>query len=392
MNLEASTIYRRAFGSGMKRQHMAGKRKLLSCGRLLIQWCALLVGLLGVGESFATQNEPTPTAIVRMTDDLTFEPARVIVHAGDTVEWKNTSSMPHTVTADARRAAEGKEVVLPPGAAPFDSKTMSPGGSYRHTFTVPGTYKYICVPHASFGMSGEVIVQHPPAASSHVHTEVPEQPRQQGMEHQKVNATEKPLGWPSGLAGETIRWLGKFHPAAANFPIALIVAAAVAEVLFAASRRPTFDAANRFCLWFGALAAVLTGTLGWFTGGFRTSDPSWVMMTHRWLGTSTDVLAVVTLLVGEASRRPGRQQARRWFRVLLVVVALMVLSAGFFGGALLYGIRHYDWSRIDLPNMPERIDSTSSTKEGYYEPSRSFGIPGSWSSRFDGCCREPGNG
>ena len=61
--------------------------------------------------------------------------------------------------------------------------------------------------------------------------------------------------------------------------------------------------------------------------------------------------------MGEASRRPSRQRARRWFRVLLVVGALMVLLAGFFGGALLYGIRHYDWSRIDLPNVPETVDS-----------------------------------
>jgi hypothetical protein len=29
--------------------------------------------------------------------------------------------------------------------------------------------------------------------------------------------------------------------------------------------------------------------------------------------------------------------------VLLVVVALMVLAVGFFGGALVYGVRHYDW-------------------------------------------------
>ena len=78
-------------------------------------------------------------------------------------------------------------------------------------------------------------------------------------------------------------------------------------------------------------------------GGFRASDPSWIMTTHRWLGTSTDVLAVITLLAAEVSRRPGWQRARRWFAVLLVVVALMVLVAGFFGGALLYGIRHYDW-------------------------------------------------
>jgi plastocyanin len=302
-----------------------------------------LVGLLGAGECFAREDQPAAAVTVRMTDDLTFEPARVAAHAGDTVEWKNTSSLPHTVTADARRAAEGKEVVLPPGAAPFDSGKIAPGGSYRHTFTVPGTYKYICVPHAAFGMAGEVVVQPRPAASPRPPVEAPEQPRRVAVGQHDERGTEVTGGWPSGLAGEVIRWLGKFHPAAANFPIALLVAAAVAEVLLVANGRPVFDAANRFCLWFGALAAVLTGTLGWFLGGFRTADPSWVLTVHRWLGTSTDVLAVVVLVAGEASRRPGRQRARRWFGVLLVVVALMVLAAGFFGGALVYGIRHYDW-------------------------------------------------
>jgi plastocyanin len=321
---------------------MAGKRELLRGGRLLVACCALLVGLPGAGDCFAQPEKPNATVIVRMTDELRFKPARVVVHAGDTVEWQNPSTMPHTVTADARRAAAGKVVVLPPGAAPFDSGEIAPGGSYRHTFTVPGTYKYICVPHAALGMVGQVIVQPQPTASLHPHTAAPEQPRHETVEHQEDD-TEKAGGWPSGLAGEIIRWLGKFHPPAANFPIALLVAAAVAEVLLAATGRPAFDAASRFCLWFGALAAVLTGTLGWFLGGFRTVDSSWVMTTHRWLGTSTDVLAVVTLLVGEASRRPGRQRVRRCFGVLLVVVALMVLAAGFFGGALLYGIRHYDW-------------------------------------------------
>jgi plastocyanin len=275
-----------------------------------------------------------------MTDDLTFEPARVVVNADDTVEWKNTSSLPHTVTADAKRAAEGKEVVLPSGAAPFDSGKIAPGASYRHTFSVPGTYKYICVPHAALGMTGELVVQPRRAAPPHPNAVVPE-PRQEAVQAKENSENES--GWPSGLPGEIIRWIGKFHPPAANFPIALLVAAAVAEVLLVATGRPAFDSANRFCLWFGALTAVLTGTLGWFMGGFHTADSSWVMTTHRWLGTSADVLAVATLLVGEACRRPGRQRARRWFGVLLVIVALMVLAAGFFGGALVYGIRHYGW-------------------------------------------------
>jgi plastocyanin len=322
---------------------MAGKRELFRCVHLLVFYCAPLVGLLAAAECFAQEHKATATVTVRMTDALRFAPARVDVHAGDTVEWKNTSSFVHTVTADAHRAPEGTKVVLPAGAAPFDSGNIAPGGSYRHTFTMPGTYKYICAPHAEFGMVGEVNVEVRAITPARPHGEPPPQPRSEAMEDQREGGTEMPGGWPSGLAGEIIRWLGKFHPAAANFPIALLVAAAVSEVLLVATGRPGFDAASRFCLWFGALAAVLTGTLGWFLGGIRAADPSWVMMTHRWLGTSSDVLAVVTLLLGEASRRPGRQRARRWFGVLMIVVALMVLAAGFFGGAMVYGIRHYEW-------------------------------------------------
>jgi plastocyanin len=302
--------------------------------RLVVQYCALLVLLLGAGDCLAQKDEPA-TVVVRMTDSLRFEPDRVVVHAGDTVEWQNSSSQPHTVTADAQRAALGKEVVLPSGATPFDSGKIEPGDTYRHTFTVPGTYKYICVPHVDFGMVGEVVVQPPPTGSSPPHAEAPEEPPK--------DAKEEAGGWPSGLAGEIVRWLGKFHPPASNFPIALLVAAAISEILWAVTGRPVFDAASRYCLWFGALAGVLTGTLGWFLGGLHTADASWILATHRWLGTSTDVLAVVALLMGEASRRYSQQSVRRWFGILLVVVALMVLAAGFFGGALVYGIRHYEW-------------------------------------------------
>jgi plastocyanin/uncharacterized membrane protein len=296
-----------------------------------------------------------------MTDDLKFEPARVDVNTGDTVEWKNASSMLHTVTADARRAAEGKEVVLPSGAAPFDSGRIATGGTFRHTFTVPGTYKYICIPHAAFGMTGEVVVQPKAAASPQPHAGTSKQSQQEAMEEHPKNGSEELDGLPRGVPGEILRWLGKFHPAAANFPIALLVAAAMAEILLVATGRPTFDAASRFCLWFGASAAVLTGTLGWFMGGFHTADSSWILMTHRWLGTATDVVAVLALVVGEASRRPGRQTTRRWFRVLLIIVALMVLGAGFFGGALLYGIKHYEWPPTGTSATANRGSTESPT-------------------------------
>ncbi len=143
--------------------------------------------------------------------------------------------------------------------------------------------------------------------------------------------------------GKFIDWLGKFHPPAANFPVALLVAAAIAEFLWLVRRRPLFDAASRYCIWFGALAGVLTGTLGWFLGGFHAIDNDWTLTVHRWLGTSTDACAVLTLVLSEISRRPGKERIRAAFQALLLLVALMVLAVGFFGGAQLYGLDHYAW-------------------------------------------------
>jgi mono/diheme cytochrome c family protein/uncharacterized membrane protein len=150
-------------------------------------------------------------------------------------------------------------------------------------------------------------------------------------------------GPPKGFSEKMGGWLGNFHPAAVHFPIALLVAAAVAVVLRLATGRPAFDAVARYCLWFGALTAVVAGTLGWFCGGARLADAYWVMMAHRWLGTAVVASAGLALLLGEVSRRPDRHRTRACFRVLLLAVAGLVLATGFFGGALLHGLGHYAW-------------------------------------------------
>ena len=124
---------------------------------------------------------------------------------------------------------------------------------------------------------------------------------------------------PRGFFAKLIRWLGKFHPPAVHFPIALLTAAAVAELLRMATGKPAFDAITRYCIWFGTLTAVIAGALGWCAGGFRLTDPSWVLMTHRWLGTSTVACAGLVLLLSEASRCPDRRRTRMSFRVALLV-------------------------------------------------------------------------
>ncbi len=105
--------------------------------------------------AFAT----APAAVVTMTDKMRFVPATVTVHVGETVEWRNTSVLVHTVTADPAKAVKSKDVALPQGAAPFDSGFLPPKGTFRRTFTVPGVYRYFCIPHEPTGMVGTVIVK-----------------------------------------------------------------------------------------------------------------------------------------------------------------------------------------------------------------------------------------
>jgi len=145
-----------------------------------------------------------------------------------------------------------------------------------------------------------------------------------------------------GFVFRLIAWLGKFHPPAVNFPIAMISGAALAELLLIRTGKPLFGYAGRFCLWVGALGAVGAGVLGWFFAGFHLVDESWNMTTHRWLGTTTAAWSVVILVVGE--RMVRRADARRTtYRTVLFIGATLVGVTGFFGGSLIYGLTHYAW-------------------------------------------------
>jgi plastocyanin len=99
-----------------------------------------------------------PEAVV-MTEQLRYDPAQVMIMDGGTVVWKNPSNLVQNVTDDPRLAISGRDVQLPEGVQPFDSGNIGPGGSYSHTFDVPGTYKYFCSFHEAMGMTGEIIVE-----------------------------------------------------------------------------------------------------------------------------------------------------------------------------------------------------------------------------------------
>ena len=127
---------------------------------------------------------------------------------------------------------------------------------------------------------------------------------------------------------------GRFHPLLVHFPVALLLAALLAQVLGALRGRERYEAAARFCLALGAAGAVVAAALGWAAAA-SSSYPSAAqqdLFLHRWIGTATAVAAVVAWATG---RRAGPLH-----RSLLVLAAVGVAVAGYYGANLIYGPDH----------------------------------------------------
>ncbi|MGW4355918.1 cupredoxin domain-containing protein [Nocardia sp. NPDC004582] len=93
----------------------------------------------------ATSSGPAaPAAVTVNVADMKFSPADITIKAGDTVTWKFDDKAPHAV--------QGIGDVALGINSPIIRK-----GEWSHTFTTPGTYRYLCPLHPD--MKGTVTVQ-----------------------------------------------------------------------------------------------------------------------------------------------------------------------------------------------------------------------------------------
>ena len=109
----------------------------------------------------ASGSSPTITL-----QDMVFQPNRLEVASGATVEWVNDSDVPHTVTAyqdhipdDASYFASGDFESERAARNEVAGGLVDPGDTYLHTFEAPGQYAYYCIPHESGGMTAEIVVE-----------------------------------------------------------------------------------------------------------------------------------------------------------------------------------------------------------------------------------------
>lgn len=91
---------------------------------------------------------------------LVFDPAKLTIKQGDTVEWVNNKVPPHNVVFDAANNPT-KSADLAKSLS-HKQLLMTPGQKTEATFsadTPVGDYTYYCEPHRGAGMIGKITVE-----------------------------------------------------------------------------------------------------------------------------------------------------------------------------------------------------------------------------------------
>jgi plastocyanin len=115
--------------------------------------------LAGCGLSGPAHGPASPDAGATVSMGFgSFDPEVIHIKAGQSVEFRNTAVITHSVTNDPKLAEDPKDASEPAGAQPFDSGDIAPGNVFTQTFTQPGTYVYFCTHHEDDGMVGKIVV------------------------------------------------------------------------------------------------------------------------------------------------------------------------------------------------------------------------------------------
>ena len=140
---------------------------------------------------------------------------------------------------------------------------------------------------------------------------------------------------PTTFFGRLTDWLGRMHPFAVHFPIALFPVALIALVL-ARRRGETVELIRALIIVAGG-ASVIAALLGWLNAGLPQADDETLLTFHRWIGTMLGVLGAG--LANWAWRRRLAVNSGSMVAALTGVV-LLLLVQGFLGASLTHGMEH----------------------------------------------------
>jgi uncharacterized membrane protein len=130
--------------------------------------------------------------------------------------------------------------------------------------------------------------------------------------------------------------IGRLHPLLVHFPIALVLVAAVAEVVATTTGLSDCRAVALTNLRAGAVFGIGAAIAGWRLASSPGIEATSSLEWHRWLG-SIAAIAVVGAALASAGAR-GRSPLAIWaYRITLFWATALVAVTGHFGGLLVWG-------------------------------------------------------
>ncbi len=158
--------------------------------------------------------------------------------------------------------------------------------------------------------------------------------------------------------GATWVLLGRLHPLLVHFPIAMILAAAMVELVLIVRRESTPSTIASFCVWVGTVFACLATWCGWVlgeeTGGGETLE------LHRWFGVAATAVLLAVVLCWIIQRISHSNWSYQAYRGGLWGGAILIVVTSVYGGDMVWG---RDWL-----SAPLRVDAPPSSTAETVEP------------------------
>jgi plastocyanin len=137
--------------------------KLISASWRRLSLAVLTILLVVSSFAVFTPSASAETYKVKLGNDkgmLAFEPKKLTIKPGDTVEWVNNKVPPHNVVFDlAKNPTKSADLAK---SLSHKKLLMSPGQKETTTFPADapaGDYTFYCEPHRGAGMVGTITVQ-----------------------------------------------------------------------------------------------------------------------------------------------------------------------------------------------------------------------------------------
>ena len=131
-------------------------------------------------------------------------------------------------------------------------------------------------------------------------------------------------------------FIGRLHPLLIHFPIALVIAAALAEGVAIVTADEGWRTVAVGNVRAGAVFALLASIAGWRLALAPEMDVSPLLEWHRWLGTLAAGAALTAALATGGIRRRSPLGVRI-YRFALFAAGMLVAVTGHVGGMLVWG-------------------------------------------------------